>query len=63
MQSLSPVARGLRGKIGQRHLVCKHRQIEGLLMSFMQTVSLALAGSSDSCSVDKSTVDLSILRI
>ena len=29
-------------------------------MSFMQTVSFALAGSSDSCSVDISTVDLNI---
>ena len=40
MQSLSPLA---RGKIGQRHLVCKHRYTEGLLMRFTQTVSLALA--------------------
>ena len=29
-QSLSPPAREIRGKIGQRHLVCKHRWIEGL---------------------------------
>ena len=41
MQNLSPLARGLSGTISQRHLVCK--QMEGLLMRFTQTVSLALA--------------------
>ena len=38
----SPVARRVRGEIDQRHLVCKLRSIEGLLMRFTQTVSLAL---------------------
>ena len=43
MQNLSPLARGLKSKIGQRYLVCKHRYIEGPLTTFTQIVSLALA--------------------